>query len=325
MIITRTPLRISFVGGGSDLKEFYSKEPGAVVSTAIDKYIYVMVNPRQDKLIRLAYSQSEYAEDVSQLKHNIIRESLKLLDVKNGVDITYSGDLTIDRVGTGLGASSALTVGVLNALHFFQGEKATPEQLAREACKIEIEILGHPIGKQDQYVAAYGGINHIRFYPNDEVEVRPISMFEESKKTLERNLLLFYTGLTSDSIVVLSEQKEKTSANGIILAKMASLADTVSNMFTSGKLAQFGNILHKNWVYKKQLASLVSNNIIDESYEKGLAAGAEGGKVLGSGGGGFLLFYCPPHKHLILKQALSHLEELQFNFAAEGSKIIYSS
>ena len=325
MVISRTPLRVSFVGGGSDLKEYYSKTPGAVVSTAIDKYLYVMVNTRPDNLIRLAYSKAEYVNDVSKLEHNIIRESLKLLGIKNGIDVTYSGDLPIDRVGTGLGASSSLSVGVLNALYFFKGEKVTPEQLAREACKIEIEILGHPIGKQDQYIAAYGGINHIRFYPDESVEVKPISIPEEAKKVFEKNLLLFHTGFTSDSITVLTEQKEKTPVNGAILANMVSFTDLVSNMLTSGKLDQFGDILHKNWIYKKKLASKISNNIIDESYEKGISAGAEGGKILGSGGGGFLLFYCPSHKQASLRQALSHLEELEFNFATEGSKIIYSS
>lgn len=325
MIISRTPLRISFVGGGSDLKEFYSRETGSVVSTAINKYIYVMVNPRPDHQIRLSYSEAEYVTDVSLLKHNIIRESLKLLGLKNSIDITYSGDLPIDKVGTGLGASSSLAVGVLHALHEYKCEKVSPEQLAKEACKVEIEMLGHPIGKQDQYIAAYGGINQIRFHNDEGVEVTSIALDENSKKSLEKNLLLFHTGLVSDSVSVLAEQKNKTENNFMMLASMVGFTDKVSVMLLNGELNEFGKMLHQNWLLKKQLASKVSNSTIDEYYDKGLRAGAEGGKILGSGGGGFLLFYCKPEKQEALRAALSNLDELKFKFSHEGSQIIYKS
>ncbi|MBI2024338.1 GHMP kinase [Candidatus Giovannonibacteria bacterium] len=325
MIITRTPLRISFVGGGSDLREYYSKNTGAVVSTAIDKYIYVMVNSRPDKQIRLAYSESEYVKEASLLKHNIIRECLKLLGFKTGIDITYSGDLPIDRVGTGLGASSSLAVGVLHALHEFKGEKVYHDQLAEEACRVEIEMLEHPIGKQDQYIAAFGGVNLIRFNKDDRVEVLPILMQENLRNSLENNLLLFYTGLASDSVSVLTEQKNKTQDNFAVLASMVGFTDKVSEMLVNGELNEFGKTLHQNWLYKKQLASKVSNELIDEYYKKGLASGAEGGKILGSGGGGFLLFYCKPEKQDSLRKALSDLDELKFKFSPTGSQVIYES
>jgi len=325
MIITKTPLRISFVGGGSDLKAYYLHRPGAVVSTAIDAYIYVTANPRPDRMIRVSYSKTEWAKEADEIDHNIIRESLKLAGIQEGIDISYVGDLRIATVGTGLGASSALAVGVLQALHAFKREKVSPEHLAREACEVEIERLGHPIGKQDQYICAYGGFSHITFHPDERVVVEVLPLSRELKGVLQKNLLLFYTGLVSDSLSVLGEQKEKTSENLEILSEMTGFTSELKENLLRGSLEGFGTLLHKNWILKKKLASKITNGVIDGFYERALGAGAEGGKILGSGGGGFLLLYCKGEKQDEVRKALSPLQEFKFSFELEGSKILYQS
>jgi D-glycero-alpha-D-manno-heptose-7-phosphate kinase len=326
MIITKTPLRLSFAGGGSDLRAYYQNGYGSVVSTAIDKYMYVAVNRTFDHHIRVIYSKIEYVENIETIKHSLAREALKLIGITGGgLDISYMGDMLPAHTGSGLGASSSLTVGILNALHALKGEYASAEILAEEDCKIEVEILDRPMGKQDQYIAAYGGFNYIRFNKDESVSVEPIICSKETKKELARNLLLFYTGLNTQSDGILTEQKRKTPDNLPILDKMVRLSEELRKALINNDLTEFGNILHKGWVYKQKLATKITNPIINAYYEKARKAGAIGGKILGSGGGGFLLLYCEEQNQDKVRETLSELRESPFNFEPQGSKIIYIS
>lgn len=323
MIISRTPLRVSFVGGGTDFKNYYKRGYGAVVSTAINKYVYVILNPRFDDLIRLGYSKPELVENVDEIEHDIARESLKLTGVNKGIELIYFADIQIGKAGTGLGSSSALAVGILNALYAYKGEKIDIEILAKQACQIEIDILERPIGKQDQYITAHGGFNHIKFHSDENVSMKPIDLDKEILDYLDKNLLMFYTGIETGSSNVLTEQDKNTDLNISFLDEMAQLTDEIQKILLEKKFKKFGEMLHQNWLYKKQLASKISNNFIDDYYQRGLDAGALGGKILGSGGGGFLLFYCEPENQNNLREELSDLRELEFRFESEGSKIIY--
>lgn len=323
MIISRTPLRVSFAGGGSDLSEYYKTGYGAVVSTAIDKYIYITVNKKFDDLIRVSYSQTEMVKSVDEVKHNIIREALKLVGIEKGIEVVYMGDIPLGSAGIGLGSSSSLAVGVLNALYAYKGEYATAERLASEACKIEIDILGHPIGKQDQYIAAYGGFNFIQFNRDETVYVDPIICKRKTKSRLNDNLMMFYTGIERVSSDILKEQKQKTKDNLAYLDNMVSLAGEVRKCITDNSLNKFAEILHEGWLYKKKLASGISTALIDDYYEKALRAGAIGGKILGAGGGGFLLLYCEKEHQNKVREQMSGLEEIPFSFEPQGSKIIY--
>jgi len=323
MIISKTPLRISFAGGGSDFKDYYKRGYGAVVSTAVDKYIYVTINRKFDDLIRLSYSETEMVDNVEKIKHNLIREAMKLTGVTKGVDISYMSDMLPAREGTGLGASSALVVGILNALHAFKGERILAEKLAQEAAFIEVEVLGHPMGKQDHYPAAFGNLNFIKFNPDETVCVEPIICKPETKSELNNNLLLFYTGQCSSSATILPEQKEKIKTNYQVLDKAVQLAEELRKSFCNNDIKNFGAILHEGWNLKKNFAGNISNNLIDNYYQKAIDAGAEGGKILGSGGGGFLLFYCQKEKQDRVRQALSELKETCFKSEIDGSKIVY--
>lgn len=325
MIITKTPLRVSFAGGGSDLKAYYQSGYGSVVSTAIDKYLYVYVNRTFYEHIRVSYSKTEYVKDIEDIEHNLVREALKLLGITKGLDIVYMGDMQPAHEGSGLGASSSLTVGILNALHALQEQHVSPKTLAEEACKIEIEILGCPIGKQDQYAGAYGGFNYIRFNKDESVFVEPIICSKETKNALAKNLLLFYTGINSRSDTILAEQKSKTPDNLPILNKMVELSMELKQALNNNDLTEFGNILHKGWICKQKLATNITNPIINDYYEKARGAGAIGGKILGSGGGGFLLLYCQEKYQNKVRKALSNLKEAHFNFEPQGSSIVYVS
>lgn len=326
MIITKTPFRVSFVGGGSDIKDYYQKGYGSVVSTAINKFMYVTVNKTFDHYIRVVYSKAEYAEKVADIEHNLAREALNLLGIATGgIDIVYMGDMLPAQTGSGLGASSSLTVGILNSLHALKGEFVSAETLAEEACKIEIEILGRPIGKQDQYAAAYGGFNYVRFNKDESVSVEPIVCGRETTNRLSKNLLLFYTGLKTESDNILTEQKGGMLHNLPILDKMVELSGELQKALISNDLTGFGEILHKGWIYKQKLATKITNPLINDYYEKARRAGAIGGKILGSGGGGFLLLYCEEENQNGVRQALADLKEALFSFEPEGSKIIYIS
>jgi len=323
MIITRTPFRISFVGGGTDLPEFYRLESGAVVSTAINKYMYVIVNKRFTDAIRVSYyAKTEIVDSVDEVKHPLVREALKRVGITRGIEIASIADV---HAGAGLGSSGSFTVGLLNALYAYKGELKSAEELAREACHIEIDILGEPIGKQDQYIAAYGGFRYIQFNSDESVFTEPIIWSPENKEELVQNLLLLYTGDVREASSILREQKEKTQQSDKMdcLKKLRDMASELKGRLNDNASSDiFGEILHQGWMLKKQLASGVSNDKIDEYYEKAASAGALGGKVLGAGGGGFLLLYCPKQKQPQVKEALS-LAQLEFSFEPEGSKIIY--
>ena len=324
MIISRTPLRMSFVGGGSDLASFYEHEPGAVVSTAIDKYMYITVNKKFDNQIRASYSVTEFADKPEEIKHQLIREALLFLNLTGGIEITSISD--IPSKGTGLGSSSTYTVGLLNALHAYKGEFASAERLGKEACRIEIEACKSPIGKQDQYAAAFGGFNYIQFNPDGSVFVDPIICLKETRDRLESNLLMLYTGLTRSTNNILKNQNEatiKSSKKRKILSQMVVLAHDLKKTLENNNLEDFGKILDANWELKKQMDEGISNDQIDEWYSKAKKAGAVGGKILGAGGGGFLLLYAPKERHENIKSVLSDLTVTNFKFDPEGSKIIY--
>ncbi|RME97543.1 MAG: GHMP kinase [Chloroflexi bacterium] len=324
MIITRTPLRLSFVGGGSDLPAFYEKEQGAVISTAIDKYIYLTVNPKFDHKIRASYSVTEIVDSVAEVQHELIRESLKLIGIEQGIEITSISD--IPSQGTGLGSSGSYTVGLLNALYAYQGHLAGAERLAHEACHIEIERCGRSSGKQDQYIAAYGGLEYIRFNPDGTVFVDPVICSPQTKRELQQNMLLFYTGLTRKANNILQVQSRETrndAAKQATLKEMVGLAHQLYQALSENKADAFGEILHAGWTLKRRLVNGISNDKIDTWYARARAAGAIGGKLSGAGGGGFLLFYAKPEHHAAIKQALSDLRFVPFNFCPQGSKVIY--
>lgn len=324
MIISRTPLRISFAGGGSDLPAFYRHEPGAVVSTAINKYIYITVNEKFDHQIRASYSVTEIVDQVDDLKHQLIREALRLVGRQHSIEITSISD--IPSQGTGLGSSSTYTVGLLNALYAFMGRFAGAERLAREACYIEIERCGAPIGKQDQYIAAYGGLQFIQFNPDETVFVDPIICRAETKQRLQQRLMMLYTGTTRKTSDVLREQRENTErdeSRRLNLRRMVELARDLRLALLHDDLNAFGEILHEGWMRKRELASGISTPQIDDWYERARAAGAIGGKILGAGGGGFLLVYAPEERHDAIRAALPELRHVPVQFEPQGSKIIY--
>jgi len=326
MIITRTPLRISFCGGGTDLPAYYSKMQGAVVSSTVNKYVYITINRLSryfDHRILLKYSQTELVNSVDEVHHPIIREAMKIAGVADGVEITSMADIP---AGTGLGSSSTYAVGLLHALHTFKGEYVSAAQLAEEACEIEIGRLKDPIGKQDQYIAAYGGICHIRFNPDESVFVDPVICSHATKKALEQNLLMFYTGITRRAGDILKVQKASTSQKMEVLTGMKELCGQLMEVLRDGKsLNRFGEILHAAWQHKRGLVDGISNDKINEYYDAALSAGAIGGKLLGAGGGGFLLFYVEPQNHDRVREALAGLTELPFLFEPQGSKVIYVS
>lgn len=325
MIISRTPLRVSFAGGGSDLAVYYRSGCGSVVSTAIDKYIYITVNRKFDDLIRVSYSKTEMVKNVDEIEHNIIREALKLVGIETGIEVVYMGDIPLGTAGVGLGSSSSLAVGVLNALYAFKGQSVSAEKLARGACRIEIDILKQPIGKQDQYIAAYGGLQHIRFNGDESVFVDPVICQRETKEQLNNRLLLFYTGITRVSSSILAEQEQKTDINRAYLDKIVELAEELRKDLARNDLSRFGKILHQGWLNKMKLASRITNGKINEYCDKARRAGAVGGKILGAGGGGFLLLYCEQENQSNVREALSDLKESPFKFEPQGSKIVYVS
>jgi D-glycero-alpha-D-manno-heptose-7-phosphate kinase len=314
---------MSFAGGGSDLPAYYRRKAGSVVSTAIDKYIYITVNKKFDDLVRVSYSKTELVGSTDAVEHNIIREALKMVGIKKGIEVVYMGDVPLGSAGIGLGSSSSLAVGVLHALYAYQGRHISADQLAREACEIEIGILKNPIGKQDQYITAYGGFQHITFNGDESVFVDPVIFSSETKKVLNDKLLLFYTGTPRVSSTILKEQDENTGKNMARLDDIVALSQKLLKKLQANDLRGFGEILHEGWLIKKNLAGGISNPEINGYYKKALKAGAVGGKLLGAGGGGFLLFYCEKEHQANVRKALSGLKETPFTFEPQGSKIIY--
>jgi len=321
MIISKTPFRISFCGGGTDLKEYYSHRQGSVVSTTIDKYMYITVKEYFDtNKIFLKYSRTELVSNINKIKHPIIREALKLVGIVRGIDITSLANIPS---ATGLGSSSAFTVGLLNALYAYLDEHKSPEHLAKEACKIEIDILKEPIGKQDQYITAYGGLRHILFNPDESVNVEMIIIPKSLKEELENNLMLFYTGIQRKASEILQEQKSNTNKKMEFLDRMRDISFELKEALLKKDLTRFGELLHKNWEYKKMLASKITNDVIDRYYKIAIKNGALGGKVLGAGGGGFLLFYCEQKNQNKLLKSLSSLKHVPFKFESNGTRIVY--
>ena len=325
MIISKIPLRISFMGGGSDLPSFYKHESGCVVSTAIDKYIYITVNSKFDNRIRASYSITEIVDDITELKHDLIRESLRLVDIRNGIEITSISDIPSD--GSGMGSSSSYTVGLLNALYAHKGIHIPPKRLASEACHVEINMCKKPIGKQDQYIAAYGGLNKIEFYKNEDVVVNPIICNQNTKDNLQQRLLLFYTGTTRSANGILRQQQTNIENDPIIrntMRSMVRMAHTMCESLQKNDLSCFGQMLHESWLMKKSLAPTISNDIIDDYYALARKSGAQGGKILGAGGGGFFLIYAEPEQHPAITKSLAALRHIPFRFESQGSRVIYS-
>lgn len=320
MIISQTPLRISFCGGGTDLKEYWEDYGGAVISTTINRNIFVVVKDRIDNEIWLKYSENEIVKRLEEIKNTRWRECMRMTGIIKGVEVTCLSDIS---KGSGLGGSSAFAVGSLNALHTLDGRHKSAKELAEEAAKIEIDILKEPIGLQDQYAVAYGGLNLIEFKREGNVLVNPIIVSNTLRNNLSSNLLLFSTGITRDANSVLSEQKKETKSKVEILHKMKEFAYASRDALHSSDLRKFGELLHQNWEYKKNMASNISNPVIDGYYDIARKAGAIGGKICGAGAGGFLLFYVEPEKQDKVRLALRELKEVPINFESSGSKIIY--
>lgn len=322
MIIVQTPLRVSFFGGGTDFRSFFSAEGGCVLSSAIDKYVFVTIKERFDQLLRIGYTRTEMVTSVAEIQHELIRESLHKTRIERGVEVTTMGD--IPSSGSGLGSSSTVTVGALHAMYTYRGEIVPAEQLAREACEIEIDTLGKPIGIQDQYIAAYGGLRFMEFAPGGKVHCEKIELDSYLKRRLNESLLLFFTGVTRRADTILDEQKRNIGGRLAVLREMRQMAYTARDELRAGNLDSIGELLHKSWELKKQLASQISNGMIDDMYQAARRAGAIGGKITGAGGGGFLLLYCPQEKREAVRTALSHLQELPFRLEQDGSKVIFN-
>jgi D-glycero-alpha-D-manno-heptose-7-phosphate kinase len=315
---------MSFVGGGSDLPVFYRRFGGAVVSTTINQYVYVTINKKFDDRIRVSYSRTEEARSVPRIKHPLVREAMKLLGIEGGIEITSIAD--IPARGTGLGSSSSFTVSLLHALHAYIERHASSERLAREACEIEIQRCGEPIGKQDQYAAAYGGLNFIQFNQDDSVLVEPIICKRQTVEQLQAHTLTFYTGITRSASSILRLQQSAMSSERKkqkVMKQMTELARHMRRELQHNRADTFGEILHEGWALKKSLAPGISSDVIDEWYRKARKAGAAGGKLLGAGAGGFLMFYAPPEQHDAIAGELKSLRRMDFRFEQQGSRIIF--
>lgn len=322
MIITQTPLRISFAGGGTDFPDFYIVDGGCVISSAIDKYIYVIVKERFDNKIRVGYSRTEMVESVDEIEHELVRECLRKTGITHGLEISTMADIPSE--GSGLGSSSSVTVGLLNALYAYKGDLKPAAFLAEEACEVEIDVLGKPIGKQDQYIAAFGNVRLIQFDPSGEVRVNTVEINPDKKRRLGESLMLFYTGVTRSSSDILCEQQENIASRFSILQKMKHQAYDLHANLSNGCSDRIGEVMHDGWMHKCKLAGRISNSSIDNLYQKALDAGAIGGKIAGAGGGGFLLLYCPPQHQAAVREALSGLKELAFSLERDGTKVIFN-
>lgn len=321
MIITRAPFRVSFCGGGSDLPDFYEKYGGCVLSTTIRKYMYLTIHNYFEKdQIVLKYSKTEIVNDYSEIEHRIFKQCLSDFGLK-GVELSSMADIP---AGTGLGSSSTFTVALLQLLNTYTGQYVSKYKLAKDACAVEIEKLGEPIGKQDQFAAAFGGLRFYEFMPNGFVNVEPVIMKAESYSKLENNLMMFYLGGTHSASAILKEQSKNVQSidKATVQKKMCDIARTLKNELQNNNIDAMGELLHENWMLKRSLASGISNLLIDETYELAMKAGATGGKLLGAGGAGFMLFYVPEERHNAVRRALSHLREMKFEMDNSGASIV---
>ncbi|HEY3250197.1 MAG TPA: GHMP kinase [Ignavibacteria bacterium] len=321
MIISQTPLRISLSGGGTDLASYYRNHGGFVISTAIDKYVHVIVKERFDDLIYVDYSKKEIVNSIDDIQHELVREAAKIAGLKKGFEVMMFADIPSE--GSGLGSSSSLTVGLLHAFYNYRGKLVTSEQLASEACKIEIEILGRPIGKQDQYIAAYGGLKGFYFKKNEKVEIIDIEIESDLRRKLGSNLLLFFTNTTRSASTILEEQNKNIMDKLEFHHKIKELGLDCLKAINEHKINRVGENLMLNWELKKQLASNVTNPEIDRMYSLAIKGGALGAKISGAGGGGFLLVYCERDKQDHLRESLKEYRELPFLLEKYGSKIIF--
>ena len=323
MIISKTPLRLTLGGGGTDLPSYYSRFGGFVVTSSLNKYIYVIVKSRFEREIRVSYSITEIVSDVNEIRHPVVREALKLLGLGRHTEIVSIADIPSKA---GLGSSGTFTVGLLHALHAFKGDNPSREQLAEEACHLEMEVLKEPCGKQDQYIAAFGGFQCLEIDRNGKVDVQPLRISEESIWELENNLLFFYTGIRRRSATVLNEQRKSMERREEALEAMHKIKEIgfkAKRVLERGDLAEWARLQHEHWMAKRKTAKTMTTSLIDKWYMLGLREGAVGGKLMGAGGGGFLMFYVENNKDRIRKiMAKEGLKEVKFNFSMEGSKIM---
>jgi D-glycero-alpha-D-manno-heptose-7-phosphate kinase len=323
MLISQTPLRISLAGGGTDLRAYYKDSDGFVVSTAIDKYMYVLIKERFDQKIYLNYAaRKEIVDDISEIQHELVRETGIVTGLRRGFELATFADIPSE--GSGLGSSSSLTVGLLNAMYTFQGRQVTHDQLAEEACMIEIEVLKKPIGKQDQYIAAHGGLSAITFHGSERVTIEHIQLTEKERHHLGGNFMLFFTNVTRQAASILTEQRQKTAENRGQLRSIYELGKRIEETVRAKHFDEIGEILHENWEIKKGLASGITNAKIDNMYERARAAGAIGGKVAGAGGGGFLLLYVKPENQAKVREALKDYRQMPFMLDNFGATIIFN-
>jgi len=321
MIITQTPLRIGLLGGGTDLPDYYREHGGRVLNCAIDKYIYVIVKQRFDDDIYVNYSRKEIVSTIDDLEHELVREAMRMTGVVKGVEITTLADIP-SAGGSGLGSSSAVTVGLLNALFVYQGDQVSAAELAERACTIEIDLCGKPIGKQDQYIAALGGIRDLRFGPGEKVVGEELGLSADERRALQHQVMLFYTGVTRNANTILAEQNANIAATRPQLDLLRDLAGFAADRLRAGDVDAIGPALRESWEAKRKLASGVSNDQIDEAVGQALDAGATGAKLTGAGGGGFLLVICPMERQRAVRQSLAYMRELPIKLDRLGSRVV---
>ncbi len=322
MIITQTPLRIGLLGGGTDLPDYYREHGGRVLNCALDKYVYVIVKQRFDDDIYVNYSKKEIVSRVEDLEHELVREAMQMTGVAGGVEITTLAD--IPSAGSGLGSSSAVTVGLLHALFAYQGRQVSAEELADRACTIEIDRCGKPIGKQDQYIAAFGGIRDIRFGPGDAVVAEELGLSSAERRALQQQIMLFYTGVTRNANPILAEQTANITATQAQLDLLRDLAGFAADRLRCGDVDAVGAAVREGWEAKRKLASGVSNQRIDDAVTRALGAGASGAKLTGAGGGGFLLVICPMERQSAVRHSLADMKELPVKLDRLGSRVTFN-
>lgn len=322
MIIVQTPLRISFFGGGTDFPSFFMEEGGCVLTSAIDKYIFVAVKERFDEKLRVGYTQTEMVDSVDEIQHELIREALRVTGIHSAIEVTTMGDIPSE--GSGLGSSSTVTVGALHALYSYLGEIVTAERLAREACSIEIDRLKKPIGIQDQYIAAYGNLRYFEFLPDGKVKEEKVALDTESRRAFNDRFLLFFTGLSRRADHILKKQQENIKGRLGVLREIKQMVYEARKVLAGGDFDAFGALMHESWKLKKSLADSITNVAIDDLYELARRCGAIGGKITGAGGGGFLLLYVPYDRQSAVRKALCGLRELPFRLESDGTKVIFN-
>jgi D-glycero-alpha-D-manno-heptose-7-phosphate kinase len=324
VIVTQTPLRFSLVGGGSDLPAFYRERGGEVLATSINKYVYITVNERFDESVRVSYSKTEEVANSASVEHPIVKASLEKLNIAGGIEITSIAD--IPSRGSGLGSSSAFSVGLLHALHAYQGRYRSKQELAAEACEVEIGMLKEPIGKQDQYSTALGGLNLIRFNSDDTVEIEPVALRPEILDTIQKSMVMFHTGISRSASAVLRQQNDSMASDRTkldTLSKMVGMVAVLRKEIMDGNVHAVGDVLHESWQLKRSITSAISTDHIDDAYARARNAGARGGKLLGAGGGGFMVFYADPERHEAIKMALADMRHVPFAFEHLGTRVAF--